>query len=118
MNLMMAAMLFADGEAVLPRFRHVSDLTLDLFHHDGRIDDRWLGLQPDEFVRLWRLAKTPGKRLPHRLLLAGAHDHAVLERAMDQLGDKLTACGLGGILKRHNDSSYSLCAPSAPRLLL
>lgn len=54
---------FSDPSGEGPRFRAAGDLTLDLFHRDGRVDDLWLGLLPDEFAILWKLAAQPGERL-------------------------------------------------------
>lgn len=52
------------------RFREADDLTLDQFHHDGRVEDVWLGLHPQEFAMLWRLAERPGERVADTLLAA------------------------------------------------
>ena len=54
----------------VPRYRHAGPVTLDLFHRDGRIGERWLALHPREFGLLWRLAETPGERVGRRELLA------------------------------------------------
>ena len=54
---------------MLPRWREVGPLTLDLFHRDGRSGARWLGLHPREFGLLWRLADTPGETVTRRELL-------------------------------------------------
>lgn len=53
----------------LPRRRSTGPLTLDLFHRDGRIGARWLGLHPREFSLLWRLADRPGERVTRTQLL-------------------------------------------------
>lgn len=99
MTLLQTVHLFADGETTLPRFRHVGDLTLDLMHHDGRVEDRWLALEPEEFALLWRLARDPGQ-CPQALAMRGVGDrlksaHALLEQlrpklAVHRLGDVLT----------------------------
>jgi DNA-binding response OmpR family regulator len=44
-------------------------VTLDLFHRDGRVDKRWLGLHPREFALFWRLAEAQGERVSRRALL-------------------------------------------------
>lgn len=54
---------------MLPRWRSVGPLTLDLFHRDARRGARWLGLHPREFGLLWRLADRPGERVTRRQLL-------------------------------------------------
>ena len=48
----------------------VGPVLLDLFHRDGRIGDRWLGLHPREFALFWRLAEAEGARVSRRALLA------------------------------------------------
>lgn len=53
----------------LPRWRIVGPLMLDLFHRDGQIGERWLGLHPREFSLLWRLAEHPGAQFTRRQLL-------------------------------------------------
>lgn len=53
----------------LPRLLQAGPVALDLFHRDGRVAGRWLGLHPREFALLWRLAETPGIRVPRKQLL-------------------------------------------------
>ncbi|MEL7444623.1 MAG: winged helix-turn-helix domain-containing protein [Pseudomonadota bacterium] len=69
MNSTAAFNKFPDGDTLIPRFREAGDVTLDLFHRDGRVDDHWLGLHPREFELLWRLAEQPGIVLSRRQLL-------------------------------------------------
>jgi DNA-binding response OmpR family regulator len=92
------ASLFATGETSLPRFRHVGDLTLDLFHHDGRVDDQWLSLEPHEFALLWRWAREPGGCFPQRSLMRWASHHASVQQENQHLLAKLCAFRLEGIL--------------------
>jgi len=54
---------------MLPRWRTVGPLTLDLFHRDARRGGRWLALHPREFGVLWRLADAPGQRVTRKQLL-------------------------------------------------
>ena len=54
---------------LLPRWRSLGPLTLDLFHRDARKGARWLNLHPREFGVLWRLADQPGERVTRRQLL-------------------------------------------------
>jgi two-component system, OmpR family, response regulator len=110
--------LFAAGETSLPRFRQLSDLTLDLLHHDGRVEDRWLGLDPYEFQLLWRLAREPQRRLSDEALMAWAREQASAELAARRLQAKLAAHGLGHVLARHV-SGFSAFGPSpGPRLVI
>lgn len=59
-----------DHDVMIPRFRMIGEITLDLFHRDGRIADSWIGLHPREFALFWRLAQQPGVPLTRRQLLA------------------------------------------------
>jgi two-component system, OmpR family, response regulator len=108
---------FPGHDAVMPRFREAGDVTLDLFHRDGRIDGRWLGLHPREFALLWRLAETPGERLTRRDLLAevwrihiepetnSVAVHVARVRA------KLEPFGLARLIATHPEGGYFLDAP-------
>ena len=58
-----------DMFAMLPRWRTIGPLTLDLFHRDARNGHRWLGLYPREFGLLWRLSDKPGETVSRRQLL-------------------------------------------------
>ena len=91
MAVMDGASLFAAGETFVPRFRQLGDLTLDLFHQDGRVEDCWLGLDPLEFTLLWRLAAAPQRRLPDEVLMAWAREQASAELAARRLHAKLAA---------------------------
>ncbi len=109
-----------DGREMLPRFREVGDLTLDLFHRDGRIDARWLHLFPREFELLWFLAEAPGIAFSRRILLAEVwrvpHEpetntvavHVARTRA------KLSAFGLDGLLATDTNGDYFLNALPGP----
>lgn len=55
---------------MMPRHVRAGPVSLDLFHRDGTVDGRWLGLHPREFELLWRLAESPRQRLSRRQLLA------------------------------------------------
>jgi DNA-binding response OmpR family regulator len=59
----------ADSFGMLPRWRTVGPLTLDLFHRDARRGGRWLALHPREFQLLWRLADARGERVSRQQLL-------------------------------------------------
>lgn len=58
-----------DMFGMLPRWRNVGPLVLDLFHRDARHGSQWMGLHPREFSLLWRLADTPGEIVSRRQLL-------------------------------------------------
>lgn len=63
---------------MLPRWRDVGPLVLDLFQRDARFQGRWMGLHPREFGLLWRLADLPGATVTRDELLRDvwrmAHD--------------------------------------------
>ncbi len=105
---------------MIPRFREAGDVTLDLFHRDGRVEDRWLGLHPREFELLWRLAEQLGKPLSKQQLLADVWRityepetnsvavHVARVRA------KLASFGLSSMLVTHPEGGYLLDAPPGP----
>jgi len=111
---------FPESELLIPRFCEAGDVTLDLFHRDGRVEDRWLGLHPREFALLWRLAQQPGERLTRQQLLADVWRihfepetnsvtvHVARVRA------KLEPFGLGRLIATHPDGGYYLDSPPAP----
>lgn len=117
MNSNAAYTVFPDGDALIPRFREAGHVTLDLFHRDGRVEDRWLGLHPREFELLWRLAEEPGQRMTKHQLLADVWRknfepetnsvavHVARVRA------KLHLFGLSHILATHPDGGYLLDLP-------
>lgn len=111
MSLLRASVLFADGEAWLPRFRDLGDLTLDLFHYDGRVEDRWLALEPAEFALLWQLAKAPQRCLSLRVLADWAREQPSVELAIQRLGVKLARHQLGSVLLRHDEGCLSYSPP-------
>jgi two-component system, OmpR family, response regulator len=106
-----------DQASMIPRFCTVGDLTLDLFHRDGRIADSWLGLHPREFALVWRLAQQPGVRMTRRQLLAevwrihfdpetnSVAVHVARVRA------KLEPFGMARLIATHRDGGYYLDHP-------
>lgn len=122
MNAVPAPRQFPGSDAMLPRFREAGDVTLDLFHRDGRVEDRWLALHPREFALLWRLAEQPGQRITRQQLLAevwrihfepetnSVAVHVARVRA------KLEPFGLARLIGTHPDGGYFLDAPPATGL--
>jgi DNA-binding response OmpR family regulator len=104
-------------DAATRRFREAGDLTLDLTHQDGRVEDRWLGLTPREFAILWRLAERPGEPVGEPELMSdlwrvrfgcdGGDDIAL---HVARLAAKLAAFGLDGLVSTVPDGSYVLGA--------
>jgi DNA-binding response OmpR family regulator len=116
MTMFKVSTLFVGGESWLPRFRVLGDLTLDLFHHDGRVEDRWLALDPAEFELLWRLAKDPQRCLSERVLAGWAREQPSVELAIQRLGAKLARHHLGSVLVRHDEGClcFSPLSGTAP----
>ncbi|GMN02120.1 winged helix-turn-helix domain-containing protein [Erythrobacter sp. MTPC3] len=119
MNSNAAARHSIDSDILIPRFREIGDIVLDLFHRDGRIADRWLALHPREFKLVWRLADQPGEPLSKRELLSDVWRidfepetnsvavHVARVRA------KLARFGLASVLATHPERGYFLDVPSA-----
>jgi len=105
---------------LISRFREAGDVTLDLFHRDGRVDDRWLGFHPREFELLWRLAQQPGEPLTRRQLLADVwridfepETNSVAVHVA-RVRSKLAPFGLSSILMTHREGGYFLDVPPGP----
>lgn len=120
MNSIAAQYFFHDSDAVLPRFREAGDVTLDLFHRDGRVDDRWLGFHPREFELLWRLAEQPGTRVTKQQLLTEVwrinfepETNSVAVHVA-RVRSKLDVFGLSSILATHPEGGYYLDVPADP----
>lgn len=117
MNAIPGADQFPEHGLMIPRFREAGDVTLDLFHRDGRVEDRWLALHPREFALLWRLAEQPGERITRQQLLAevwrihfepetnSVAVHVARVRA------KLESVGLARMIATHPDGGYFLDVP-------
>lgn len=109
---------FPDGRPLIPRFREVGEVTLDLMHRDGRVCDRWLNFHPREFELFWRLADEPGKRLSKRTLLADVWrinfepETNSLAVHVARIRSKLQPYGLSSLLATHPEGGYFLDAGS------
>lgn len=108
---------FGDAAALGPmagRFREAGDLTLDLAHSDGRVEDRWLGLLPREFAIIWRLAEHPGEAVAEVALMAelwraGFDCHAAdIAGLIANSAARLAAAGLAGLLAPHPGGGFVL----------
>lgn len=117
MSSKLASRFFPDNTTLIPRFRQAGDITLDLFHRDGRVDDRWLAFHPREFEVLWRLAAEAGKPVTKRQLLSDVwrieYEPETNSVAVHiaRLRAKLEPHGLVGLLATHPDGGYYLNAP-------
>lgn len=112
----------SDMFGMLPRWRDVGAITLDLFHRDARRGPRWLGLHPREFGLLWRLSDRPGERVTRRQLWADvwrlSHEPETnsVEVHVSRLRTKLAGAGCGGMLETAPEGGYRL-APGGPFML-
>ena len=99
---------------LLPRWRELGPLTLDLFHRDARHGHRWLHLHPREFGVLWRLSDTPGQRVTRRDLLEDvwrlSHDPQTnsVEVHISRLRAKLAAAGCAHLVATVPEGGYRL----------
>ncbi len=120
MTSMPAYNLFPDSDTLIPRFREAGDVTLDLFHRDGRVDDRWLGLHPREFELLWRLSEEPGVPFSKQRLLADVWRIAFEPKTnsvavhVARVRAKLDPFGLSHILATDKLNGYYLDVPPGP----
>lgn len=107
---------------MLPRWRTIGPLTLDLFHRDARRAGRWLALHPREFGVLWRLADAPGQRVTRRQLLRDVwrlnHEPETnsVEVHVSRLRSKLAELGCEGLVATDPRGGYRLI--EAPPLML
>lgn len=101
---------------LLPRWRQIGPITLDLFHRDARKGPSWLRLHPREFGVLWRLADTPGEQVTRRQLLEDvwrmAHDPQTnsVEVHISRLRGKLAAAGCAELVETVPQGGYRLAA--------
>lgn len=112
--------MFPHDDTLIPRFREAGDVMLDLFHRDGRVDDRWVGFHPREFELLWRLAQQPGERLTRKQLLLDVwridfepETNSVAVHVA-RVRSKLDPFGLSSILATHPEGGYYLDLPASP----
>ena len=99
---------------MLPRWRTIGPLTLDLFHRDARHGSRWLALHPREFGLLWRLADMPGERVSRHDLLRDVwrihHEPETnsVEVHVSRLRSKLAMAGCGNLIQTAPEGGYRL----------
>jgi hypothetical protein len=109
-----------DMFGMLPRWRTIGALTLDLFHRDARCAGRWLALHPREFGLLWRLADRPGERVTRKQLLTDVWrlNHAPetnsVEVHVSRLRTKLAEFGCRGVVLTDPRGGYRLADQAPP----
>ena len=103
---------------MLPRWRDLGPLTLDLFHRDARKGARWLGLHPREFSLIWRLADAPGMRVTRRQLIADVwrlnHEPETnsVEVHVSRLRNKLASVECDTLIETVAEGGYRLTDPA------
>ena len=108
----------AEMFSMLPRWRDVGPLTLDLFHRDARKGARWLGLHPREFSLIWRLADTPGLRVTRRQLIADVWrlnhepDTNSVEVHVSRLRNKLATANCAFLVQTASEGAYRIADPA------
>lgn len=108
-----------DRFGMLPRWRTVGALTLDLLHRDARCGGRRLALHPREFAVLWRLADSPGARVTRQQLLTDvwrlrhAPETNSLEVHVSRLRTKLAELGCRGVVLTDPRGGYRLAEQAA-----
>ena len=123
MNALSIVDSFRSGDLSASRFREAGDVTLDLAHRDGRVEDKWLGLQPREFALLWRLAEEPGWPVSDGdLAVAMGYSsresgHKWLVRYAAELQRRLAALDVAGLVEAHPDGGYVLVPPKSTLLM-
>lgn len=104
----------AEMFGMLPRWRDLGALTLDLFHRDGRVGSSWLGLHPREFGLLWRLSDNPGERVTRKQLLTDVwrinHEPETnsVEVHVSRLRSKLAMAGCDTLVETVPEGGYRL----------
>ena len=107
---------------MLPRWRSIGPLTLDLFHRDARRGRVWLALHPREFGLLWRLADEPGAAVTRRELLRDVWrisqepETNSVEVHVSRLRSKLALVGCADLVETVPEGGYRLPGP-APFML-
>lgn len=111
-----ARMLKLEGLGeMIPQYRIIGPVRLDLFYRDAYVDGRWIGLHPREFALMWRLAADPGQRVDKPALLKDVwrlrHEPETnsLEVHVSRLRAKLAVSGLGWLVQTHPDGGYFIC---------
>jgi len=111
------ALRLAELEHLLPRFRQVGRLRLDLLAREAFVKGEPLGLHPREFGLLWRLADQPGEPLSKRRLIEDVwHMKFVPETNslavhVSRLRSKLKFFELADLLQTTREGDYVLQEP-------
>lgn len=116
------ALRLSELENMLPRFRQVGQLRLDLLIREAFVAGDPLGLHPREFGLLWRLADRPGEAVEKRRLIEDVwHLRFVPETNslavhVSRLRTKMRAFGVDAMLKTSPNGAYLLDGSEQPAL--
>ena len=105
-------------ETMLPRFRQVDRLRLDLLSREGFVDGEPLGLHPREFALLWRLCEEPGRAFSKRRLIEDVWQMRFVPETnslavhVSRLRAKLRRFDCAELLQTTRDGDYLVEAPS------
>ncbi|MCX7864069.1 MAG: winged helix-turn-helix domain-containing protein [Novosphingobium sp.] len=108
------ALRLTELENMLPRFRQIGPLRLDLLAREAFVSGEALGLHPREFGLLWRLSDKPGKPLDKRRLIEDVwHLRFVPETNslavhVSRLRAKMRIFGVADLLKTTRNGDYVL----------
>ena len=108
------ALRLTELENMLPRFRQLGPLRLDLLAREAFVEGEALALHPREFGLLWRLSDKPGKPLCKRKLIEDIwHLRFVPETNslavhVSRLRAKLRAFGMADLLRTTRSGDYVL----------
>jgi len=103
---------------MLPRFREIGQLRLDLLARDGFASGRAIGLHPREFELLWRLADEPGRPVSKPTLVRDVWRQGYLPETnslavhVSRLRDKLRLAGLQPLVGTAPSGGYVLLPPA------
>lgn len=107
---------------MLPRFREVGSLRLDLLARDCFAGERAIGLHPREFELLWRLSDEPGRPVSKQALVRDVWRQSFLPETnslavhISRLRDKLRQAGQQPLVGTAPAGGYVLRVPPASGL--
>lgn len=114
------ALRLAELEVMIPRFRQVGRLRLDLLAREAFVHGSAVGLHPREFGLLWRLADNPGMPIGKRTLIRDIWQLRFIPETnslavhISRLRAKLRAFGIAEMLETTRNGEYVLREPPLP----
>ena len=108
-------------ESMLPRFRQIGLLRLDLLSREAFVDGEALGLHPREFALLWRLSEEPGRAFSKRRLIEDVWQMRFVPETnslavhVSRLRSKLRSVGISELLQTTSAGDYLLESSAAEK---